>query len=142
MKICLIDNKIDDYSSYKTIVDELISDSGFPDNIEFRKEFFPGLENGLDDKVIKSLLEEYDAIMYHSSEYSGLMDHFSMINETANNPSCKLIGFSGEFYDPVEESDYSIIVDRDVFYPNLKECIKNAMKSGEIDLNIFLNFRF
>lgn len=139
MRICLIDNKIDDNSSNKAIVEELKSD--FSEILEFQKDFFPGLENGLDDKVIKSLLEEYDAIMYHISEYSELMDRFSRINETTNNPSCKLIGFSGEFYDPIEESDFSIIISRKSLYSCLKECIENAIKSGEIDLNIFLNFR-
>lgn len=140
MRICLIDNEVDnpDYGYCKTIVEELIS--GFPDNIEFRKEFFQGLEDSRDENNIKSLLEEYDAIMYHSSKYSGIMDDFSVINEDANYP-CLLIGFTGGIknFASIGESDF--VINRKVLYGSLKECIENAVKFGKIDINIFLNFR-
>lgn len=140
MKICLIDNEVDNphYSDCKTIVEELIS--GFPENIEFRKEFFQGLEDSRDENSIKSLLEEYDAIMYHGSKYSGIMEDFSVINEDANYP-CLLIGFTGGIknFAKIRESDF--VINRKVLYGSLKECIENAVKFGKIDINIFLNFR-
>lgn len=143
MKICLIDNAIQEYSSdnynYKGIVDDLIKTEEFSEIFEFREAFFDELkENGEDEEIIKSLLTKYDAIMYHSTQFSGAMDSFYDPNEEANENRCKFIGFSGGRYDPIIESDSSIIIHRDVLYNNLKECIKNAKENGEIDLNIFL----
>lgn len=135
MKMCLIDNVIEDYSHYKRIVEDLIKK--FPENFEFREVFFDELkENGEDEEIIKSLLTKYDAIMYHSSRFSGAMDLFYEINEDENENRCKFIGFSGGV-DPISE-DSSIRIDRHVFYPNLAECIENAIVSNEIDFNIFL----
>lgn len=154
MKICLIDdklmenmkdaelkNEIELSSFYKAAL-ELVS--RYSDKFEYHEDFFP---NCFDEErrpiksEIISVLDEYNAIIFHTSKFNGRGVRFREIIKE-NGKECELIGFSGNLSDIIDfhSRGFNMIkLARNELYKKLESFVKDSMDRNIVNLDLILN---
>lgn len=139
MKICLIDDKLNEWSGANEIVVSLLEK--YEDNFELFDNFFP--ECFKDGYVIEEnsrvILDQYDAIIYHITSFEGRAEAFiDIAGQMSCN--CEFVGFSGELIDRDSFPDEHLIcVPRTVLYRGLEAFIKKAIDDNKVDSKNILN---
>lgn len=143
MKICLVDDKLTGHNGQSVIKENLLK--SYPENFEFSEVFFPfcfgtGEDNGVAlESEILSVLDQYDAIIYHASSFGEAIEFLDIIKKTGK--SVELIGFTGSVYDTTDyhpQFNY-IILERDSLYDRLESFVKDAVDKNILNLNLILD---